>query len=179
MNIDLGRWPINDDVESEFRSWLKELSASLRLGGFFALFTGILIVFLPKGGEHPGGEFAGVFWPYFVECAFWLGMLAGLLWGASKRLGAALAAGLPWQEPRSEREATGRFFGQWSVMAALAGFFLWLAHQFALAAGMSAMAALMAVFSPLEIACALAAGLFAAVALTHRPRPQRWPVAGN
>jgi len=169
MNIDLCNWPINDDAESELRSWVKELAASLRLGAVFAVLTGVAIAFLPKGSEHPGGEFAGMFWTYLVEVAFWFGMLAGLLWGASKRLGAALAATLPWQAPRSERESTGRFFGQWSALAAVAGFSLWLAHQLALASGMAEMAALMAGFAPVEIACAFAAVLFAAVALAHRP----------
>jgi hypothetical protein len=169
MKIDLCNWPINDDAESELHCWLKELTASLRLGAIFALLTGVVITFLPKGGGHPGGELAGMFWTYLVEIAFWLGMLLGLLWGASKRLGAALSASLPWQPPRSEREATGRFFGQWAALAAVLGFFLWLAHQLALAAGLPEMAALLVAFPPVEVACALTAALFAAVALARRP----------
>jgi len=177
--FDLCSWPINDDAESELRFWLQELLASVRLGGIFALGAGLLIAVLPKGGGHPGGEFAWEFWPYLVEVAFWLGMFAGLLWGASKRLGMALAATLPWQAPRSEREATGRSFGQWSAFAALSGFFLWLAHQVALAVGMPEMAALMSAFGPVETACGLAAGLFAAVALAQRPRRPREAVSGH
>lgn len=178
MNTDLRSWPINDDAENELRFWLKELLASLGLGGVFGLATAVLIAFLPKGAAHPGGEFAWDFWPYLVEFAFWLGMFAGLLWGGSKRLGMALAAGLPWRAPVSEREETGRCFGQWSAFAALAGFFLWLAHQVALAARLPEVAAVMAAFSPVATACGLVAGLFAAVALAHRPRKQPRRLSG-
>jgi len=64
--FDLCSWPINDDAESELRFWLQELLASVRLGGIFALGAGLLIAVLPKGGGHPGGEFAWEFWPYLV-----------------------------------------------------------------------------------------------------------------
>lgn len=173
MNLNPSSWPINDDAGSELHFWVTELRSSLALGAIFALAMGIFIILLPKGSAYPGAEFAGNFWPGFVEAAFWLGMLAGLLKGASKRLGMALASTLPWQKPRSERESTGRFFGQWSAFAAMSGFFLWLAYQVALAAGMTEVASVLAGLTPLETACWLAAALFAAVAIAHRPRRGR------
>lgn len=170
MNINPSSWPINDDAESEFRFWSMALRSSVVLGGLFVLAMALLIALLPKGSGYPGGEFVWNFWPSFVEAAFWFGMFAGMLWAASKRLGMALAATLPWQAPRSDREATGRFFGQWSAFAALLGFFLWLAYQVALAAGMTEVATVLAAFTPLETACWLAAGLFAAVTFAYRSR---------
>ena len=179
MNFDFRRWPINDDADSELRFWMNELLASLGLGGIFALAMGLLIAFLPKGDAYPAGQFAWEFWPYLVEVAFWLGMFVGLLWGTGKRVGMGLAAALPWQAPRSERESTGRFFGQWSAFTACAGFFLWLAPQVALAADMPEVAAPMAVLEPVGTACWLAAVLFATIAVAHRPRPRRGPVSGR
>lgn len=170
MLINPSSWPINDDVESEFRFWVKELRTSVEMGGIFGLATFVLIVLLPKGSMHPGGEFLWSFWPSFVEVAFWLGMFIGMLRGASKRFGMALASTLPWQTPRNERESTGRFFGQWSAFAAMTGFFLWLADQVAQAADMTEMAAVLDALTPLGTACWLTAGIFAAVALAHRPR---------
>lgn len=177
MLINPSSWPINDDVESEFRFWVKELRTSVVTGGVFALVMFVLIALLPKGSAYPGGEFAWNFWPSFVEVAFWLGMFVGMLRGASKRLGMALASTLPWQKPRSERESTGRFFGQWSAFAAMTGFFLWLAYEVAQAADMTAMAKVLVALTPLETACWLTAGLFAAVALAHRPRRVAQPAA--
>lgn len=179
MKINPANWPINDDVESEFRFWVKGLRRSIGLGAVFALAMGLFIAVLPKGSEYPGGEFAWNFWPYLVEVAFWLGMFAGLLWWASKRLGTALASTLPWQEPRSDRESTGRFFGQWSAFAAMAGFFLWLAHEVALAAELTAVATVLAAFTPIATTCWLAAGLFAAVAIAYRPRSRSWSNFGS
>lgn len=178
MPIDLRRWPINDDADSELRFWMNELLASLCLGGVFALAAGLLILALPKGADYPGAQFAWEFWPYLVECGFWLGMFVGLLWGSSKRLGMGLAATQPWKAPRSERESTGRFFGQWSAFAACAGFFLWLTPQVALAAGVPEVVALMAAMAPVETACWITAGLFAAVAVAHRPRRRGLPASG-
>ena len=177
MHFDLRRWSINDDADNELRFWMNELLASLGLGGVFALATGLLIAALPKGDGNPGGQFAWEFWPYIVECAFWLGMFVGLLWGTSKRLGMGLAAALPWKAPSSDRERTGRFFGQWSAFAACTGFFLWLTPQVALALDMPEVMAPMAAFAPVEMACWLAAGLFAAVAMAHRPRRRQLPAS--
>lgn len=172
MRIGPFRWAINEDADRELCYWMNELFAALKLGAVFAVATGILIAFLPKGDGHPGGEFLGDFWPYVVECAFWLGMFVGMLWSAGKRMGSALAGTLPWQEPKEERAATGRFFGQWSAFTALAGFFLWFTPQVALAAGLADMAAATAGFIPVSTACWIAAGVFAGVALFSRRRPR-------
>lgn len=170
MNIHPASWPINDDVESEYRFWLQGFRASVGLGAVFAVAMGLVIAVLPKGSMHPVGEFAWNFWPYLVEVAFWLGMFGRLLWTGSQRLGLALASTLPWQAPGSDREATGRFFGQWSAFAAMTGFFVWLAYEVALAIGTPEVATALAVFAPIATACWIAAGLFAAIALMQRPR---------
>lgn len=175
MPIDLRRWPINDDADSELRFWMNELLASLAFGAIFALAVGLLIAAQPKGEGNPLAQFAWEFWPYIVECGFWLGMFVGLLWGTGKRLGMGLAAARPWQPPRSERESTGRFFGQWSAFTGCTGFFLWLTPQVALAAGMPEVSTLMAAMAPIETTCWIAAGLFAVVAVAHRPRRRRLP----
>ncbi len=179
MNINPANWPINEDVDSEFHFWVKELRTSVAFGAVLALAMGFLIALLPKGSEYPDGEFAWNFWPYLVEVAFWLGMFAGLLRAASQRLGMALASTLPWQEPHGDRESTGRFFGQWSAFAAMLGFFLWLAYQVALGAGMTEVAMVFAAFTPLQTVCWITAGLFAAVAITHRHCSPPKPSLGN
>ena len=170
MPIPPMQWKINEDAEEELSYWLRQLRDALVLGAVFSLATGILIALLPRGEGHPGAGFARDFWPYLVECAFWLGMFLGMLWGAGKRMGSALAGTLPWQELDEERRATGRFFGQWSALAALLGFFLWFTPQVALAAGMGDMARLTEGFLPFSTACWLAAILFAAIALVSRRR---------
>jgi len=177
MNINPANWPINEDVDSEFHFWVTELRNSVAFGTALALVVGLGIALLPKGSEYPGGELAWNFWPYLVEVAFWLGMFAGLLRAAGQRFGMALASMLPWQEPHNDNESTGRFFGQWSAFAAMLGFFVWLAHQAALAAGLTEVAAVLAAFTPLEMVCWITAGLFAAVAITHRRRSRSGPEA--
>lgn len=179
MNINPANWPINEDIESEFRFWAKGLRTSIACGAVLALAVGLLIAVLPKGSAYPDGEFAWNFWPYLLEVAFWLGMFASQLRTASQRLGMALAATLPWQEPHGERESTGRFFGQWAAFVAMLGFFLWLSYQFALGTGMPEVVAAFAAFQPLETVCWISAGLFAAVALAHRRRPPAKAVHGK
>lgn len=164
------KWGINEDADSELRFWAKELLGALRLGLVFGVAMGIAIALLPGGEEGSGLAFVKAMWASLVECALWLGIFLGLLWGAGKRLGAALAGTLPWQAAVDERRATGRLFGQWAVMAALVGFFLWLALEVAGAAGMPAMAMLAAGLTPLMGACWLTAGLFALVAVASRRR---------
>jgi hypothetical protein len=173
MHIGHIRWAINEDAESELRFWVNELLVSLGLGVVFGFATGITIALLPDGEEGSASAFIHEFWPYLVECAFWLGLFLGLLWGAGKRLGSALAGTLPWQELQEERIATGRLFGQWAAFAALAGFFLWLIGEVALAAGMQDMALLAAGFTPLTTTCWMAAGLFALVGVASRRRPAK------
>lgn len=170
MKIHPAYWPINEDVENELQFWINELRNSVAFGTLLAVACGLVIAILPKGSEYPGGEFAWNFWPYLVEVAFWLGMFAGLLRAASQRFGMALASTLPWEEAHGDRESSGRFIGQWSAFTALLGFFLWLAYQFALGAGMTEMVVILAAFTPLETVCWIAAGLFAAVAIAHRRR---------
>lgn len=170
MNIHPANWPINEDVESELQFWMTALRNSVTFGALLALATGLVIAILPKGSAYPGGEFAWNFWPYLVEVAFWLGMFAGLLRAAGQRFGMALASTLPWQEPHDDEESTGRFFGQWAAFAAMLGFFVWLAYQVALAAGLTEVAGVLAAFAPFEMVCWITAGLFAVVAITHRRR---------
>lgn len=172
------RWAINEDAESELRFWVNALVTAVGLGVFSAVASGIFITVLPPGEAGSGLAFAHSFWPYLVECAFWLGMFLGLLWGAARRLGAALAGTLPWQELGEGRVATGRQFGQWAACAALGGFFLWLMKAVAVAGGMQAMALFAAGFAPLISAAWLAAGVFALVAVASRRRPAQGRAIG-
>lgn len=169
MGFRISQWKINEDADSELRYWVQALLSALRTGTVLALACGLLIAALPVGGG-PASEFARDFWPWLVECAFWLGMMLGMLWGAGKRLGSALAGTLPWVDTNDERVASGRVFGHWAAFAALAGFCLWLARQIALAAGMHGMADLIANLAPLATACWLSAGIFAVVAGAGRAR---------
>lgn len=170
------RWPaINEDIDAEFSYWLRELLAAVRLAAIAALAGGMVIAALPDAGAGTATDFAQKLWPQLVECAFWLGMFVGLLWGAGKRLGAALAGGLPWQDlAGQERRATGRQFGQWAAFTAMFGFFVWLSHQVALiiqSGGDSPLVAATAALAPLWQAGFIASGIFAAVALACRRRP--------
>lgn len=169
------RWAVNDDVENEFRFWLRELLAALRLGLLLGVAAALLIALLPRGEGHPGFAFARDFWIYLTECAFWLGMFVGMLWSAGKRLGAALAGTLPWREAVGGRADTGRFFGQWAAFAALLGFSLWLASQLAQAARSEILEG----FAPLMTASWLSAGLFALVTVACRPARAKEIPAGR
>lgn len=174
MNFDLQRWPINDDAESELRFWVRELFASLKAGTAGALLAGLLVaLLLAKAGDHPIVDL----WPVLIEFAFWLGMFAGLLWGGSKRLGTALAAGLPWRAPRDERDERARFFGQWAAFAACIAFFLWLTAELVASLGLPEAATLAATLRPVQTACWLAGLLFGIVALAGRPRHRPGPPA--
>lgn len=168
MNFRIDRWKINEDADSELHYWIGALLVALRLGTAFALICGVAIAALPGGDA--ASEFARDFWPWLVECAFWLGMLLGMLWGAGKRLGSSLAGTLPWLETPDERVTAGRTFGHWAAFAVLLGFCLWLARQIALAASMQGMAELIDGLAPLATACWLSAGIFALVAAASRPR---------
>lgn len=170
MHLGHFRWAINGDADSELRFWMNALLNALGLGLVFGVATGISIALLPGGEDGSGAEFVRTMWAYVVECAFWLGMFIGLLWGTGRRVGVALAGSLPWQKAEDERRATGRLFGQWAVFAALAGFFLWLFREVAAAAGMQAMALIAGGFTPVVSACWLSAGLFALVAVASRRR---------
>lgn len=165
MKLDPRHWPINDDAESELRFWVQELYGSLKCGTVSALVAGLLIALVL---DEAGGRPIGDWWPVLVEFAFWLGMFAGLLWGGSKRLGIALAAGLPWRKPRDERAERARFFGQWAAFSVCIAFFLWLAAEMAPATGMPAAATLVAALWPVQAACRAAGLLFGVIALLSR-----------
>lgn len=175
MDFRISRWKINEDIDGELCYWVRALLAALRLGALLALACGLLVAALPAA-DDPASEFARGFWPWLVECAFWLGMLLGMLWAAGKRIGASLAGTLPWIETADERIATGRLFGQWAAFTALAGFCVWLAGKVAVAAGMPGMAGLIAGLDPLATACWLSALLFVLVtgaSRVRRPAPRR------
>lgn len=175
MHNDPWRWlPINDDVDAEFHFWKDELLASLRLALLFAVATGALIGLWPAGdGRQQGLAFARDYWTYLVEAAFWLGYLIGLLWGAGKRLGAALAGSLPWAPPRADggREATARFFGQWAAFFVLAGGLVYLARGL-LAVVEPKLLAFGGALAPVQLAAFLTAAVFTLFALLARRRPQ-------
>jgi hypothetical protein len=94
-------WAINDDVENEFRYWMRELLAALKRAAYAALAAALLIALLPAADTRAEYEFARDLWPYLAELAFWLGMLVSMLWSAAKRAVAVFTGILPWQ-------ATGR-----------------------------------------------------------------------
>lgn len=171
--------PINDDVEAEFYYWAGELRAAVVKAAAFAGFTGLAIAIVPGAAADDAGiGFAKSYWPHLVEVAFWLGLLVGLLWGAAKRFGAALAGSQPWREPArcGEREATARFFGQWGMFAALAGLALWMAHEItAVATGGGPAALFTGAFAPLWAACFLSAAAFLLVACLGRRRRSSKP----
>lgn len=164
--------PVNDDVEAELHYWVGQLRSALGLALAFAVATGVGIAVLP--GEVGGGDgyaFLKEYWTYVTEAAFWLGMLSGLLWGAGKRFGSALAGSLPWHkaEECSEGEVQGRCFGQWGVFSALAGLGLWLAHEITVIASEGGPAALFtSALEPLWSACFLSAAAFVALAAIGR-----------
>lgn len=165
------RWPaINDDVGAEFSYWKSQFVFSLWMATGFAVGAGMLILIWPPGsGSSQLRAFVRDFWPLFVECAFWLGFLIGLLWGAAKRLGSGLSGIFPWQ-PRdrlSRKAVIARLSGQWASCLALAGIFLWITQKF-IAASNVGMATLSADLTPLVQACLLAGAALATVALIGR-----------
>lgn len=174
MTLDFQRWPINDDAESELHFWVQALFTAFKAGTASALIAGLLVaLFYARASDHPMADL----WPVAIELAFWLGMFIALLWGASKRLGIALAAGLPWRTPSNEREERDRLFGQWAAFAACVAFFLWLAAELAPSTGLPGAAALAATLQPIQTACWLAGLLFGVVALVGRLRRRPGPPA--
>lgn len=89
------RWAVNDDLENEFRYWVRELIGALKHGAIFAVVVGVLIAVVPENG--PATAFARDFWPYLAETGFWLGMFVAMLWSAMKRAAAVVTGVLPWQ----------------------------------------------------------------------------------
>lgn len=169
---------VNNDVSAEFRFWKRQfvLSASVAVG--FAIAAGIMIaLWSPNSGSAELREFVRDFWTLFVECAFWLGFLIGLLWAGAMRFGAALAGTLPWQSERhlSRRAIAARYFGQSAAFLGLAGICLWLTQQFA-ALAQPAMSASASVLEPLTQVCLASAIAFSVVALAGREPPAAQPV---
>ena len=99
------RWAVNDDLENEFRYWLRELMAALKQGAVFAVATGLLIALLPRGEAASATGFARDFWPYLVEVAFWFGMFVAMAWSAIKRAASLFTGVLPWEAERRRAAA--------------------------------------------------------------------------
>lgn len=175
MTNPLQRLAINDDVEAEFSFWKSHFLLSVWMATGSALVAGTLIALWPQdAGSAELRSFVRQVWPLFVECAFWLGFLLGLLWGAAKRLGCGLSGTLPWQprQQMSRRTATARLFGHWASGLALAGMFLWIAAQLAHLAppGDDSPAVFLSALQPLAQASFWCAALFATATLAIRIR---------
>jgi hypothetical protein len=126
---------INDDVNAEFDFWKRRLLVSVWTATAFAVATGMAIALWPPGsGSEQLRRFALDVWPMFVEAAFWLGFLFGLLWSAALRLGSGLSGILPWVPSHqiSRTEATTRMLAQCAGGLGLAGVFLLITQPFAL-----------------------------------------------
>jgi ABC-type sulfate transport system permease component len=89
-------WATDDDVENEFRYWVRELLAALKRGTACAVVTAVLIALLPSANASAEAAFARDFWPYLAEAAFWSGMLASMLWSAARRAIGVLTGVPPW-----------------------------------------------------------------------------------
>lgn len=163
---------INEDVDAEFSFWKKQFVHSAWTAVVTAFIVALLIAVWPQGsGNSELRDFARQIWPLFVECAFWLGFLLGLLWGAAKRAGTILSGTLPWQ-PRnrlSVRAAATRQFGQWAMFTALAASFLWISVQFGLP-GEPSTAPLFTTLTLLMHTCLWFAAMFAVAAVAGRER---------
>lgn len=163
---------INEDVEAEFSFWKKHFVISIWVAVGTAFSVAFLIAFWPAGSVNDElRDFARQIWPLFVECAFWLGFLLGLLWGAAKRAGSALSGTLPWLPPQllSARAAASRQFGQWAMFTALAGCLLWISVQFG-TPGQASTAAFFSTLTLLMHTCLWSAAVFGIVAIAGRER---------
>lgn len=129
---DVGQAVSDEALTNEFEFWKSSFLRSAGLASCSGVVTGLLILFWPCGaGNQELGTFARQIWTAFVECGFWFGFLVGLLWAASRRIGAALAGTHPWT-PADENRLRGfaRVFGQAGCAAAFAAVLLWLAVSF-------------------------------------------------
>lgn len=168
----LRRLAINDDVDAEFSYWKDQFVFSAWLAVGFAGAAAAAIALWPEdGGNSALRSFTRQLWPVFVECAFWLGFLLGLLWGAAKRAGSVLSGTMPWlpQHRLTRRAAAARFSGQWAVFFALAASLLWVTRQF-ISPGAAATAVLFSTLTLLLQVClwSAAACLLAAIAGRER-----------
>ncbi|HZW11587.1 MAG TPA: hypothetical protein VFF81_00155 [Noviherbaspirillum sp.] len=163
---------INEDVEAEFSFWKKHFVLSIWIAVGAALAVAFLIAVWPPGsGNAELRDFARQIWPLFVECAFWLGFLLGLMWAAAKRAGSALSGTLPWLPRRllSARAAASRQFGQWAMFTALASCLLWISIQFR-TPEQAGTAAFFSTLSLLMQTCLWFAAMFAIAAVAGRER---------
>jgi hypothetical protein len=166
------RWmpDINEDLDAEFSYWKTQFVVSAWAAVGTAIAMALLIAAWPQGTRYSElHDFARQIWPLFVECAFWLGFLLGLLWGAAKRAGSMLSGTLPWK-PRNQmstRAATARQFGHWAIFTALAGSFLWISLQFPLPAEAST-ASFFSALALLMQTCLWSAAVFALIAIAGR-----------
>lgn len=167
------RWPaINDDVDAEFDYWKAEFVFSAWMAVGFGVAAGVLIALWPQpAGNAEVHAFVRSLWTLFVECAFWLGFLLGLLWGAAKRFSSALSGVLPWQpwQRMTKRAAIARRAGQWGCWFALTGTCVWIAAQFA-ATVSGEVAPLGSVLASLAHFCFALAAIGAAIAVAGRER---------
>lgn len=164
---------VNNDVSAEFHFWKGQFVLSAFVAVGFAIAVGVMILLWPPGvGSADLREFVRDFWTLFVECAFWLGFLIGLLWAGAMRFGAALSGTLPWQSARhmSRRAIAARYFGQSAVFLGLASGCLWLTQQFAALAQPAMDASTFELFSIIRV-CLASAIAFSVVALAGRESP--------
>jgi hypothetical protein len=166
---------INDDASAEFDYWKGQLLFSLALaaGGVLAMLAAISL--WPAGSGNPElRAFVREFWSLFVECAFWLGLLLGLMWGAARRLGCGLAGSLPWQPAAqlSQTAVIARNCGQAAACLALAAVFLAGVQLLGVVAGGSALP-LFSWLAPLTPACLWLAAFFALAAIAGRVAARR------
>lgn len=98
------RWALNDDLENEFRYWLRELLAALKQAALLAVVAGVLIACVPNSPDNVQAAFLHDFWPYLVEVAFWFGMFVAMVWSAMKRAATVFTGVLPW-DTEKERAA--------------------------------------------------------------------------
>jgi hypothetical protein len=162
---------INDDATAELHFWKDQLLLAVCSAAGFVLAALAAIAFWPPDSGNPElRAFVRQFWSLFIECALWLGFLLGLLWGAARRLGCALAGSLPWQPPPGRRAAIVRGSGQAGACFALAALLLSIFRQLpGLAeAGTAPLLAALAMLTP---ACLGLAALCALAAVAGRPAP--------
>jgi hypothetical protein len=172
---------INDDASAEFEYWKGQLLFSLALAAGCVLAMLAAISLWPAGSGDPElRAFVREFWSLFIECAFWLGFLIGLMWGAARRLGCGLAGSLPWQPAAqlSRPAVIARHCGQAAACLALAAVFLAGVQQLGVVTGGAAALSLFSSLAPLTPACLWLAAFFALAAIAGRVAAHRQQPVG-